>query len=121
MLYEVITQVMADMDQRLESVRSQVNAAGVALGGSALIDADLLDEVTALVEWPVAITGSFDQRFLEVPAEALISSMQDHQKFFPVTGSDGKLMPHFITVANIASKDPGQVRAGNERVRNNFV
>jgi glycyl-tRNA synthetase beta chain len=109
-------QVMADMDQRRESIRTQVTEAGAALGGSARIDADLLDEVTALVEWPVAITGSFDRRFLEVPAEALVSSMQDHQKFFPVLQSDGKLMPNFITVANIVSRDPGQVRSGNERV-----
>jgi glycyl-tRNA synthetase beta chain len=108
--------VMADMDQRRESIRTQVTEAGEALGGSARIDADLLDEVTALVEWPVAITGSFDSRFLEVPAEALVSSMQDHQKFFPVLQSDGTLMPNFITIANIISKDPEQVRSGNERV-----
>ncbi len=109
-------QVMADMDQRRDSIRTQVVEAGAALGGSARIDADLLDEVTALVEWPVAITGSFDRRFLEVPAEALVSSMQDHQKFFPVLQPDGELMPNFITVANIISKDPDQVRSGNERV-----
>ena len=109
-------QVMADMDRRRESIRTQVTEAGAALGGSARIDDDLLDEVTALVEWPVAITGSFDRRFLEVPAEALVSSMQDHQKFFPVLQSDGDLMPNFITVANIVSKDPEQVRSGNERV-----
>ncbi|HYQ71228.1 MAG TPA: glycine--tRNA ligase subunit beta, partial [Gammaproteobacteria bacterium] len=109
-------QVMADMDQRLESIRTQVIEAGAALGGLTSIDADLLDEVTALVEWPVAITGSFDSRFLQVPAEALVSSMQDHQKFFPVLKHDGKLMPDFVTVANIVSKDPEQVRSGNERV-----
>jgi glycyl-tRNA synthetase beta chain len=111
-----IGQVIADMDQRSESIRKQVIAAGAALGGNARIDTELLDEVTALVEWPVAITGGFDRRFLEVPAEALISSMQDHQKFFPVIHPDGSLMPNFITVANIVSKDPEQVRAGNERV-----
>jgi glycyl-tRNA synthetase beta chain len=108
--------VMADMEQRHDSIRTQVIEAGVALGGTAQIDADLLDEVTALVEWPVAITGNFEARFLEVPAEALVSSMQDHQKFFPVTGPDGQLMPNFITIANIASQDPEQVKAGNERV-----
>lgn len=108
--------VLVDMERRRDSIRTQVIEAGAALGGSAQIDADLLDEVTALVEWPVAITGSFESRFLEVPAEALISSMQDHQKFFPVTGADGKLMPNFITVANIASSNPDKVRAGNERV-----
>jgi len=108
--------VIADIDRRRDSIRAQVTEAGVTCGGKAVIDDDLLDEVTALVEWPVAITGGFDSRFLEVPAEALISSMQDHQKFFPVTADDGSLMPNFITVANIDSKDPAQVQAGNERV-----
>ncbi len=108
--------VLADMDRRRESIRAQVTEAGRACGGRAIIDEDLLDEVTALVEWPVAITGGFDARFLEVPAEALVSSMQDHQKFFPVRAADGSLMPDFITVANIVSKDPSQVQAGNERV-----
>ena len=109
-------QVMVDVEQRRESIRTQVLEAGEALGGTAYIDDGLLDEVTALVEWPVAITGGFDRRFLEVPAEALISSMQDHQKYFPVSDSNGELMPNFITVANIASQDPDQVQAGNERV-----
>jgi glycyl-tRNA synthetase beta chain len=108
--------VIADMDQRRESIHTQVSEAGAALGGHARIDPALLDEVTALVEWPVAISGGFDERFLEVPAEALISSMQDHQKYFPVLDDAGKLLPHFITVANISSKDPDQIRAGNERV-----
>jgi glycyl-tRNA synthetase beta chain len=108
--------VMVDMDQRRESIHTQVTEAGVALGGHAHIDPALLDEVTALVEWPVAITGSFDKHFLEVPAESLISTMQDHQKYFPVMDDAGMLLPHFITVANIASKDPDQIRAGNERV-----
>ncbi len=108
--------VMADMEQRRDSIRTQVTEAGAALGGTARIDEDLLDEVTALVEWPVAITGSFEARFLDVPAEALISSMQAHQKFFPVSGPNGQLMPNFITIANIASHEPDQVQAGNERV-----
>jgi len=109
-------QVMVDVEQRRESIRTQVIEAGEALGGTAHIEDGLLDEVTALVEWPVAITGGFDRRFLDVPAEALISSMQDHQKFFPVKDGSGRLMPNFITVANIASSDPDQVQAGNERV-----
>ncbi|MFV1972874.1 MAG: glycine--tRNA ligase subunit beta, partial [Thiohalobacterales bacterium] len=108
--------VLADMDRRRETIRTQVTEAGAALGGTTRIDADLLDEVTALVEWPVAIAGAFDEHFLEVPAEVLVSSMQDHQKFFPVVDSNGALLPHFITVANIASSDPQQVQAGNERV-----
>ena len=115
-LLETTGHVIADMEQRRDSIRTQVAEAGALLGGNARIDEELLDEVTALVEWPVAIAGNFDARFLEVPAEALISSMQDHQKFFPVTGPDNQLLPHFITVANIASHDPEQVKAGNERV-----
>jgi glycyl-tRNA synthetase beta chain len=108
--------VLADMDRRREAIRTQIIEAGAALGGTTSIDADLLDEVTALVEWPVAITGTFEEHFLEVPAEALVSSMQDHQKFFPVVDGNGTLLPYFITVANIASSDPRQVQAGNERV-----
>ena len=109
-------QVLTDMERRRETIRAQVETAGKSLGGHARIDADLLDEVTALVEWPVAISGSFDQRFLEIPAEALVSTMQAHQKFFPVEDSDGQLLPYFITVANIDSKNPQQVQSGNERV-----
>jgi glycyl-tRNA synthetase beta chain len=108
--------VLVDMDARREAIHDAVLAAGKALGGLAHIDAGLLDEVTALVEWPAVISGGFDERFLEVPHEALISSMQDHQKFFPVMNQAGKLLPHFITVANIESREPQQVRAGNERV-----
>jgi len=108
--------VIADMAQRRASIEAQASEAGVALGGQAHIEPALLDEVNALVEWPVAISGGFDKRFLEVPAEALISSMQDHQKYFPVMDADGKLLPHFITIANISSSQPQQIRAGNERV-----
>lgn len=108
--------VLVNMDQRRDVIRSQVLDAARRLGGNALIEDALLDEVTALVEWPSVITGDFDRRFLEIPAEALISSMQHHQKFFPVIDADGKLMPHFITIANIESMNPGMVKAGNERV-----
>ncbi len=108
--------VVADFAERREAIRGQVMEAARKLHGQAVLDEDLLDEVTALVEWPVAVSGSFEERFLEVPAEALISSMQDHQKYFPVVDADKKLLPHFITIANIVSKDVAQVRAGNERV-----
>ncbi len=108
--------VLVDMDARRDTIHEAVIAAGRSLGGRAHIDAGLLEEVTALVEWPVVISGGFDERFLDVPHEALISSMQDHQKFFPVMNEAGKLLPHFITVANIESREPQQVRAGNERV-----
>ncbi len=115
-LLETEGHVLADREARREAIRGQVLALAAELGGQAVIDGDLLDEVTALVEWPVALSGSFDRDFLEVPQEALISAMQDHQKYFPVVDADGRLLPHFITVANIESRDPDQVRAGNERV-----
>ena len=115
-ILETEGQVLADYATRREAIRAQVMEQAKLLDGEALIDDDLLDEVTALVEWPVAISGQFDAEFLEVPSEALISSMQDHQKYFPVVDGDGRLMPHFITVANLVSKDPRQIRAGNERV-----
>lgn len=115
-LLESSGHVIADFGKRREMIREQVTAEGNKLGGHTVIDDDLLDEVTALVEWPVALTGGFEQRFLQVPAEALISSMKEHQKYFHVVDSDGNLMPHFITVSNIDSTDPGQVVEGNERV-----
>ncbi len=108
--------VVADFAARRELIREQVNAVGKSLGGTALIDAGLLDEVTALVEWPSAIAGGFEARFLELPREVLISTLQHHQRYFPVETAGGKLMAHFITVANIESRDPAKVRAGNERV-----
>ena len=108
--------VLADREERRELIRQRVNVEAKLINGIAVIDDDLLDEVTALVEWPVAITGNFDQRFLEVPREALIASMKEHQKYFHVINRDGKLLPNFITVANIESKDQDQIKLGNERV-----
>lgn len=108
--------VIADFNERRDNVRKQVIATSEKLGGQAVIDPDLLDEVTALVEWPVALAGRFEERFLAVPAEALISSMKEHQKYFHVVDKNGALLPHFITLANIESADPAQVIAGNEKV-----
>ena len=108
--------VMADFADRKGKIMGQVKSVAAELNGEAVIDPDLLDEVTALVEWPVAISGSFEDRFLEVPQEALIASMQGHQKFFPVVNGEGQLMARFITVSNIESADPSMVRGGNERV-----
>lgn len=115
-LLETEGYVLADYDNRRQAIRAQVVEQAKALGGEALIDDALLDEVTSLVEWPVALAGQFDEAFLQIPPEALISSMQDHQKYFPVVNSDGKLLAHFITVASLVSTDPAQIRAGNERV-----
>ncbi|WP_417596130.1 glycine--tRNA ligase subunit beta [Oceanospirillum sp.] len=108
--------VLVDMEERRETIRTQVNEEASKLGAIAEIDEDLLDEVNGLVEWPVALTGSFEKRFLEVPAACLISSMKEHQKYFHVVDKDGQLKPNFITVSNIVSKDPAQVIAGNEKV-----
>lgn len=108
--------VLVDFAERRTRIREQSEAAALALGGVAVIRPALLDEVTALVEWPVALVGNFEQRFLDVPAEALISTMQDHQRYFPVVDEHGQLLPHFITITNLESRDPAQVRAGNERV-----
>ena len=108
--------VVACFEQRQQMIREQIEIEASALNATAVIDPDLLDEVTGLVEWPVALTGSFEERFLDVPAEALISSMKEHQKYFHLVDSNGKLKPNFITISNIESKDPSQVIAGNERV-----
>ncbi len=118
--YESILQeqgkVLADYDVRKSMIREQVLAEGQKLGGQAIIDEDLLDEVTSLNEWPTALAGKFEDRFLDVPAEALISSMKEHQKYFHVVDDKGQLMANFITVSNIESKDPRQVIEGNEKV-----
>ncbi len=108
--------VVPGFEQRQQMIRDQVEVEASALKATAVIDPDLLDEVTGLVEWPVALTGSFEERFLEVPAEALVSSMKEHQKYFHVVDAEGRLKPHFITLCNIESTDPIQVIAGNERV-----
>lgn len=108
--------VLVDMAARKEAIRGQVTELAVKLGGEAVINEDLLDEVTGLVEWPVALSGSFDKRFLELPSEALVSSMEEHQKYFAVRDKAGDLVANFITICNIESTDPAQVVAGNERV-----
>ena len=108
--------VLADFERRREMIRGQVIAAARAIGGEAVIDAALLDEVTALVEWPVALAGRFEPRFLELPEDVPIATMQDHQRYFPVRDAAGGLMPSFIAVANVESPNPAQIVAGNERV-----
>ena len=108
--------VIADFSERRELIRQGVTKAAENAGGTAVIDGGLLDEVTALNEWPVPLLGRFEERFLTVPAEALVSSMAEHQKYFHVVDSNNKLLPMFITVANIESTDPAQVINGNERV-----
>jgi glycyl-tRNA synthetase beta chain len=108
--------VMADFDRRRALIRERVAALGRQQGGEARMEDDLLEEVTALVEWPVPQAGRFDEDFLRVPQEALITAMQEHQKYFPVLSADGKLLPAFIFVSNIESARPEQVVHGNEKV-----
>ncbi|MDN3522880.1 glycine--tRNA ligase subunit beta [Halomonas ramblicola] len=108
--------VLADRDARRERIREQVLAEAEVQEATAVIDEDLLVEVSGLVEWPVALTGSFDERFLEVPAECLISSMKANQKYFHLLDDAGHLKPLFITISNIDSADPQRVIEGNEKV-----
>jgi glycyl-tRNA synthetase beta chain len=108
--------VIADFERRRAEIRAKAVAAARAEGGEAVIDPGVLDEVAALTEWPVPLAGAFEARFLELPPEVLVATLQDHQRYFPVRGPDGALMPRFIAVANLESRDPSQVRAGNERV-----
>lgn len=108
--------VVADIGQRRELVMQQVSQAADSLNGRALISDGLVDEVVALVEWPVGVAGRFDERYLELPREVLISTLEGHQRYFPVEHANGSLIAGFVTVANIASRDPAQVVSGNERV-----
>jgi glycyl-tRNA synthetase beta chain len=108
--------VIVDYERRKAIIREQIEAEAVREGGIADIDEALLEEVTSLVEWPVALVGSFEEKFLAVPAEALIYTMKDNQKYFPILDASGNLLPRFIFISNIVSKDPIQVIEGNEKV-----
>jgi len=108
--------VLVNYEERKSLIRTLVETEGARLNARVVIEDDLLEEVTSLVEWPVALTGRFDEHFLDVPSEALISSMKSHQKCFYLLDSKGALLPNFITLSNIESTDPAQVIAGNERV-----
>ncbi|MDD1016258.1 glycine--tRNA ligase subunit beta [Pseudomonas rubra] len=108
--------VLADFAERRELISKRTAELALQQEGSAIVPPALLDEVTALVEWPVPLVCSFEERFLEVPQEALITTMQDNQKYFCLLDADGKLLPRFITVANVESRDPKQIVEGNEKV-----
>jgi len=108
--------VKADITARRASVVDQVQRIAQQLGGTAVMDDDLVDEVTSLVEWPVALAGRFESMYLEIPKEALIQTMQENQRYFALLDDSGELMPAFITVANIESNNPETVIDGNERV-----
>ncbi|ATG72430.1 glycine-tRNA synthetase subunit beta [Zobellella denitrificans] len=108
--------VLADFERRKAIIKAGAEQAAAAAGGVADLDDELLEEVTSLVEWPVVLTASFEEKFLAVPAEALVHTMKGDQKYFPVYDADGRLLPTFIFVTNIESKDPSQIVSGNEKV-----
>ncbi|MEN2750157.1 glycine--tRNA ligase subunit beta [Psychrobacter sp. FBL11] len=108
--------VVADFDKRQTLIKNQVKALADEVNADAIVPQDLLDEVTALVDYPIALRASFEPRFLQVPQEALISTMQADQKYFCLTDKEGKLQPYFIFITNIESKDPNQIIEGNEKV-----
>ncbi|WP_324710903.1 glycine--tRNA ligase subunit beta [Pseudomonas citronellolis] len=108
--------VLADFAERREIIAKRVAELAAEQKGSAIVPPALLDEVTALVEWPVPLVCSFEERFLAVPQEALITTMQDNQKYFCLLDANGKLLPRFITVANVQSKAPEHIVSGNEKV-----
>tara|TARA_B100001971_G_C18241444_1_gene571219 strand:- start:132 stop:2192 length:2061 start_codon:yes stop_codon:yes gene_type:complete len=108
--------VIVDFEQRQQQILKQLEDQASFLDANLELDEALLEEVTALVEFPCALSGSFESAFLEIPEEALVSVMKKHQRYFHLTNDKGKLLPNFITVSNLASKDPSIVIAGNERV-----
>ena len=108
--------VLADFEERRQRIRAEATSAAERTGGRALIEEALLDEVTALVEWPVAVAGRFDERYRRLPREVIVATVQDHQRYFPVERPDGELSANFVTIANLESRDPDRVREGNERV-----
>jgi len=115
-LLEQQGKVVADFVARRARVVAAAHEAAAELGGEALLNDDVVDEVTALVEWPVPVAGHFDEAFLRLPQEVLISTLQDHQRYFPVTDGNNRLKAAFITISNIESTQPAEVRRGNERV-----
>jgi glycyl-tRNA synthetase beta chain len=108
--------VLADYQLRKAIIKADAEAAAAKIGGVADIQQDLLEEVASLVEWPIVLTASFEEKFLNVPAEALVYTMKGDQKYFPVFDKSGKLLANFIFVTNIESKDPQQIISGNEKV-----
>ncbi len=108
--------VIADFSERQNIIRNKADAVAKTVNGFAHIEDALLEEVTALNEWPVPVLGNFDTRFLDLPIEVLITTMQINQKYFPIKDAKGNLLPHFITFSNIESTNPESIQKGNERV-----
>jgi glycyl-tRNA synthetase beta chain len=108
--------IVLDPDVRKQRIIEQIRGLAQSKGGSVLDDAGLVDEVANLVEYPVAVMGTFSREYLRVPKEVLITAMREHQRYFSVVGADGNLLPSFITISNTRAEDMEIVRAGNERV-----
>ena len=108
--------VIADFDVRRKLVHDGVEAMANKAHGNVVDGESLFDEVAALVEWPVPVLGNFDEAFLELPREVVVSTLTGHQRYFPIADDDGVLLPCFVTVANLESREPDKVRDGNERV-----
>ncbi|NGX17511.1 glycine--tRNA ligase subunit beta [Wenzhouxiangella sp. XN24] len=108
--------VVPCFETRRTRIRDQAETAAAEHGERLVLDPALLDEVTALVEWPVPVVGAFEERFLALPEEVLIATLQDHQRYFPLRRADGRLAPRFITISNLESASPEVIRHGNERV-----
>ncbi|HEX2200910.1 MAG TPA: glycine--tRNA ligase subunit beta, partial [Gammaproteobacteria bacterium] len=108
--------VLPEFERRRALIREQVEQVAKEIDGIAVIEPDLLDEVTALVEWPAVISGTFNPKFLTVPPEVLIATMRDQQRYFHLLDEAGRLLPKFIGVTNIESRHPETIRRGNERV-----
>jgi len=108
--------VIADFDARRDKIVDAIAEEANKANGTAVADPALVDEVTALTEWPVAMTGRFDESFLELPKEVIIATLTGHQRYFPIVDEQVDLLPAFITIANLESKEPDKVRIGNERV-----
>jgi glycyl-tRNA synthetase beta chain len=110
------SRVLANPVERRQRIRDEIAQVAVGIGGTPRLDDALLDELANLTEWPMAIACTFEQAFLDVPPEALVTTMVVNQKFVPVFDANGKLTEHFIGIANIQSKDPAEIRRGYERV-----
>jgi glycyl-tRNA synthetase beta chain len=108
--------VIPDPDRRREIIHTAIEAIAEDLGARINPDEELLDEVSYLVEFPSAVCGSFEEKYLQLPRELLITTMRENQRYFTLSGPDGRLLPHFITIANTRADDPDVVRRGNERV-----
>jgi len=108
--------VLADFEVRRKTIVAGVEKAAKEAGGNPVVSDALYDEVTALTEWPVPLTGGFDESFLSLPKEVIVATLTSHQRYFPIADKNGNLLPRFVTMANLVSKDPDRVRDGNERV-----